>query len=245
MNDTEPVTDVAKQFEKYLRNRGRTSERATNPDMCSVHLDQPPVGCRYCLIDARAEADHAAITRWHAEVQAAECDTRFPERYRAATADHPDVTTWVHQWETDHDRCPWMALRGPVGTGKTHQAYGALRAAVTGNRPTTWLAYSETDLIARLRPRSGVDSEAALAEYVNTPLLLIDDLGTARPTEWSEETVYRIIDGRYNACRPIIWTTNQDREGLRANLGDRVMSRLAEVCTSITLAGPDRRRTTT
>jgi DNA replication protein DnaC len=81
-----------------------------------------------------------------------------------------------------------------------------------------------------------------MRHYRTADLLLIDDLGVAKNSEWVEEAVYRIIGGRYEQMRPTIYTTNLDVPKLRDALGDRIASRLAETCTRVLLDGDDRRR---
>ena len=169
------------------------------------------------------------------------CDERFPARYVDAEADHDQVATWVREYRASARRARSLLLSGPTGTGKTHQAYGALRAAVSQQKPIRWYAISTADLYAKLRGH--VDVEAELRPYLTCSLLLLDDLGAARSTEWVEEITYRLIDGRYRECRPSIFTTNLPTAELKAALGDRIASRLAETCTRVVLSGPDRRRT--
>jgi DNA replication protein DnaC len=52
--------------------------------------------------------------------------------------------------------------------------------------------------------------------YESVPLLIIDDLGKEKPTEWTLATLYAIIDGRYDSAMPVIITTNYDMQSLRA-----------------------------
>jgi DNA replication protein DnaC len=73
-------------------------------------------------------------------------------------------------------------------------------------------------------------------------LLILDDLGAARTSEWVEEITYRLINRRYNLMLPTLITTNLAMGDLRAQLGDRVASRLAEMTTRVTFAPVDRRR---
>lgn len=172
----------------------------------------------------------------------ARCDELFPTRYVDAEADHPIVTAWVDKFRSHPRRAPSLLLLGPTGVGKTHQAFGALRAAVTSELPLRWHALTSADLYASLRPRQGHDSEATLKMYREAELLLIDDLGAAKPSEFVEEVTYRLINGRYEACRATIFTSNLSVDALKNTLGDRIASRLAEMCTRCVLAGGDRRR---
>jgi DNA replication protein DnaC len=111
-----------------------------------------------------------------------------------------------------------------------------------GYRGISWQAHTFADLLARLRPRTGVDTEAELERYRKLDLLLIDDLAAGKSSEWVEEATYRIINGRYEAMRPTIYTSNLPLDQLRDAIGDRIASRLAETCTRVVMEGPDRRR---
>jgi DNA replication protein DnaC len=181
----------------------------------------------------------------------AQCDTRFPARYRAAIADHQAVVAWIRRFVgTDLGDAPGLLLLGGVGRGKTWQAYGALRVVATTVRPVrgagwrgpSFAAYTYADLMASLRPRSGIDAEALIDRYRTLDVLLVDDLAAGKSSEWVEEATYRIINGRYEAMRPTIYTSNLPLDQLRDTIGDRIASRLAETCTRVILDGPDRRR---
>jgi DNA replication protein DnaC len=129
-----------------------------------------------------------------------------------------------------------------VGAGKTHQAYGAVRQLVKTGVGVRWRATTAADLYADLRPRPGADSERELAAVSRCPLLIIDDLGAAKASEWVEEVTYRLINRRYNHMLPTLITTNLAIKDLRAYLGDRVTSRLAQMTTRVEFEPVDRRR---
>lgn len=213
-----------------------------NGARCPEHPSESLIYCGPCSSEILASGDMVARRRWQARIRNAECDEEFPPRFRQATVDHPDVEAWVETWRESESECPSLLLAGTVGVGKTHQAYGALRAAVTGPRPTTWIAVTSADLYASMRPRQGHDTEAELERYRSAGLLLIDDLGAAKASEWVEETTYRVINGRYESMRPCIFTTNLAVPQLKEAIGDRIASRLAETCTRVVLEGADRRR---
>ncbi|MCT9009386.1 ATP-binding protein [Streptomyces rhizosphaerihabitans] len=177
---------------------------------------------------------------------------RIPARYRAALADHPQVMAWTDEViraarpgpasTVGISEGPSLLIAGPTGTGKTHQAYGAIRALLTARVRLRWEAVTAADLYARLRPRSGHDTERDLQSLARSPLLLLDDLGAAKNSEWTEELTYRLINHRYDHLLPTLITTNLPIAELRAALGDRVASRLAEMTERVILTGPDRRR---
>lgn len=208
--------------------------------MDCTHRENDPARCTHCAANAKAEGGHA-LTDWRRANAAAACDDRFPRRYTDAHADQPDVLTWIRRYTTNPAAAPSLLLSGPTGVGKTYQAYGALRAAVVAPRPVRWEAATFADFTAALRP-SGKDPEGTLNRYRTADLLLIDDLGAAKHSEWVEETTYRLINGRYEDMRPSIFTTNLPLPQLRDGLGDRIASRLVEICTVVALRGNDRRR---
>ncbi|WP_018386407.1 ATP-binding protein [Wenjunlia vitaminophila] len=179
-----------------------------------------------------------------ARVALARWETAAPRRYRTATCTHPDITTWADRAAPDPDTAGILVLTGPIGTGKTHQAYGALRRiAEAGPRRFEMIATTAPDMYGLLRPGgSERGSEYELRRLARIPLLLLDDLGTEKLSEWTEEATYRLINERYNQCRPVIITTNLLVTELAAQLGDRLASRLAQAATIVTLAGPDLRR---
>ncbi|WP_405852137.1 ATP-binding protein [Streptomyces sp. NBC_01369] len=177
----------------------------------------------------------------------------MPSRYRAAVADHPQVLAWAREVveaavapspgaRRQVTTGPSLLMAGVVGAGKTHQAYGAVRQLVKSGVGVRWHATTAADLYAELRPRQGVDSERELAAISRCPLLIIDDLGAAKSSEWVEEVTYRLINRRYNHMLPSLITTNLAIKDLRAYLGDRVTSRLAQMTTRVEFEPVDRRR---
>lgn len=181
-----------------------------------------------------------AVDRW---------DTATPYRYKQATAEHPDITAWADRAAKDIRDAGFLVLTGPTGTGKTHQAYGVLRRiAEAGPRRFELIATTAPDMYGRLRPNgSQKGMEHELKRLATVPLLLLDDLGTEKLSEWTEEATYRLLNERYNACLPLIVTTNlptraNDGPSLTSRLGERIASRLAQTTTVVTLTGPDRRR---
>ncbi|MEU4347093.1 ATP-binding protein [Streptomyces sp. NPDC023838] len=196
---------------------------------------------------------------------------RIPVDYRAALPEHPDVAAWVNtiagnarvpnaeginphygsagRREVTHG--PSLLLWGSTGAGKTHQAFGAIRALTAAGCGVHWHATTAADLYADLRPRAGADPEHILRRIMRIPLLLLDDLGAAKPSEWTEEITFRLINWRCQNRLPTIFTSNMppvrtDRMParqavLRDKVGDRVLSRLSGMCTAVEFTGPDRR----
>lgn len=211
-------------------------------DECPNHPQQPPTACANCRSDQLAARDHHAERRAAQIRVMAACDRLFPARYRDALPDHPDVTRWIGQAVANPAGAPSLLLLGQVGRGKTWQAYGALRAVVAERPSLDWAATAFADFAAALRPRPGTDPEAEMDRHRRAGLLLVDDIGAAKGSEWVEEITYRLVSHRYDQMLPTIYATNFGPDELRDSLGDRIASRLAETCQRVVLDGPDRRR---
>lgn len=197
-----------------------------------------------------------ADPHWLAELRdtAAEQERRIPARFADAVITQPQVADWVRalidvvrQERRTVPRIvtgPSLLLVGGTGSGKTHQAYGAIRAIGRSGAGCAWLVTTAADLYGALRPRPRVDSEDEFDRFARMGLLVLDDLGAAKGTEWNEEINYRLINYRYERRLPTIVTTNVLPKNLQTALGERVASRLVEMADRVVIAGPDRRLNT-
>uniref|UniRef100_A0AAU2A031 ATP-binding protein n=1 Tax=Streptomyces sp. NBC_00093 TaxID=2975649 RepID=A0AAU2A031_9ACTN len=168
-------------------------------------------------------------------------ERHVPRRYRDAKPDER-ATAWAQDVAGDPHGTKSKLLLGATGTGKTHWAYGALRALADAGAWVPWKAVTEADLYSRLRPRPGHDPEAEFLVMAGCPLLFLDDLGAAKFSEWTEEVTYRLVNYRYDHCLPGIFTSNVLPQDFAATFGDRITSRLVEMCDQVALKGADRRR---
>lgn len=150
---------------------------------------------------------------------------------------------------------PGLLFVGEPGTGKTHLAVAALRHLISKGFEGQFFDYQ--NLLDRIRAgydaTSGSSDKEAYRAALDTPVLLLDDLGAHRVTNWVEDTVAAIITWRCNNRKTTIVTTNlpdQDagstmidrgaatgsplaRETLGERIGLRARSRLFEMCRVI------------
>ncbi|MDX3239764.1 ATP-binding protein [Streptomyces sp. ME03-5709C] len=234
-----PRTDDAQAADQLARLMARIRRHC--PDIEAGPVDDAPRPCDPGHPDFhRRQRTEIAVKRWA---------TATPYRYQQATASHPTVLAWADRVVEDPRTAGSLFLTGSFGTGKTHEAYGALRrVAEAGPDRFEMRAITAPDLYALLRPGgSERGAEYELRRLATVPLLLIDDLGTEKVSEFTEEATYRLLNERYNECRPLIITSNLpafDPNGvdLVDKLGERIASRLAQTTTVVPMNGTDRRR---
>jgi DNA replication protein DnaC len=133
---------------------------------------------------------------------------------------------------------------GGTGTGKTTLAMLVSKAALEAGKSVA--IYSLPKLLARIRrtydSEPGGDSYLSLFELLSSvDLLHIDDLGAEKRSDWVLEQLYAIVDERYATNRSILVTTNLEVGALEEQIGERTVSRLAEMCETLPLYGDDRR----
>ena len=168
--------------------------------------------------------------------------TTIPARFAAARADNPKVAEWVRRFNADPHNAPSMLLAGMPGTGKTFQMLGALRAVVTHaadrHRLVRYRMVTHPRLNDKLRPKADDSHETALEPYEEADLLLLDDLGAGRQTDWNADCLYRLVDHRWFNSLPTIYATNLSWTALKEAIGDRVVSRVSDGLV-VQFTGPD------
>jgi DNA replication protein DnaC len=142
----------------------------------------------------------------------------------------------------DHGKGLWFY--GSSGTGKTTLAMLVSRVALDAGRSVA--IYSLPKLLTRIRRTyDGAPGEQSYSELFNrlasVDLLHIDDVGTESRTEWVLEQLYALINERYETGRSLVITTNYEEDELRKTVGERVVSRLSEMCYPLPLFEEDRR----
>ena len=132
-----------------------------------------------------------------------------------------------------------LIICGPIGTGKTHAAMAAVRPHVESGVDVRF--WPTVELLDQLRP-GGDDGvlEAAMA----CTILVLDDLGVERATDWTLERMYAIVNRRWMDAKSVVVTTNsKSSTDLADQVGERMSSRLAgSGAVIVRLAGHDRRR---
>jgi DNA replication protein DnaC len=149
---------------------------------------------------------------------------------------------------------PGLLLVGETGTGKTHLAVAALRRIVAKGFEGLYCNYQTllNSIKAGYDPISNSSDREAYRTALDSPVLLLDDLGAHRVTDWVEDTINSIITYRCDNRKPLIATTNlpdpdagsaitqrsaldkpEYRRTLSDHIGSRARSRLFEMCTVV------------
>lgn len=163
-----------------------------------------------------------------------------------------------------------LLFTGSIGAGKTHLAVGLLRDLIE-QRGATGIFCDYRDLLKQIQnsynPQVATTEMEILRPVFNAEVLVLDELGAVKPTDWVWDTVAHVLNTRYNDKRTTIITTNYENcastlvraqvhdsiqrqsakakfeETLGDRIGDRMYSRLQEMCITVTMQGDDFRQT--
>lgn len=176
----------------------------------------------------------------------------IPERFK--NAKYEDVPSQIRKlYERMPETRRGLYIHGAVGTGKTHFCYGIKQNYDQPHHNTpdgyhpgrSSIMWNMTELLRDMRQdfdRSAYDKtqvEEQIMEFQG--LVILDDVGSEKITDWVAETFYLIVNKRYNEMRPTIFTSNLNLQDLSERIGDRTVSRIVEMCDTVELIGADRR----
>ncbi len=159
-----------------------------------------------------------------------------------------------------------LLLMGPAGTGKTHLAVAAVKELIQRGHGGLFCDYRELlkEIQASYNPASNTTEMGILEPIRNVEILVLDDLGASRPSDWVRDIVEIVLNARYNRNLTTLITTNYvdnpmskgestrgpdgklvpavREDSLELRIGARMRSRLYEMCRTVEVYAPDFRR---
>lgn len=233
------------------------AKRAAMPDTwpCDRHGPYPSnrnsdtvqFGCPKCAAEADAEKAAwcqawAIWTRWQ--------DADVPPRYRnrtfanwqpRTTADSKILTT-IRDWfdrGNNIDDLGGLVLAGGVGLGKTHLACALIAEAVRAGCSARYATLPDvlTKLRASYHPQADLRTERVLARLTDADVLVLDEVGATRGSDWEQQTISALIDDRYRNGGAIVLCTNALPAALPQFIGERAADRFNEFGLTLILQG--------
>lgn len=148
--------------------------------------------------------------------------------------------------EDDLLELPWLFIHGPVGTGKSHLATSIINDDLRDPSNSflfgiyTYAFLNVPTMLEKLQAGFEDKSYISRLEVIkNIDLLVLDDLGTEKPTEWNTQQLFNIVDYRYKNRLATVFTSNDAPEDYREA---RIASRLTDYSEEIVLPVMDYRR---
>ena len=148
------------------------------------------------------------------------------------------VKAYVDAWDKMREQQIGLLLLGNVGTGKTHAAACAANALI--NRQISVRFLHTTDLVQQMKGLHREDLEEFLDHLMRPQLLVLDDLGTQRRTDFGMECIFHVVNRRELSGKPMIVTTNLSLPAMRdaADLTERrIYDRVLMSCMPVLFEG--------
>lgn len=178
----------------------------------------------WCESGRRLEADRRRFNKW---------DELIPRKFRGLHLDyHPNqnLVAGCKKWfRDDYPRRRNLIITGSYGSGKTSAAIGIL-SNLYFDYGVNVLFGTFAEMLDQIR--AGFDKGAAdsgdltMFRLQGVPVLVVDDLGAEKPSEWVSERLYQIVNDRYQWQRPTIFTTNLDQKAIEQRVGKRTSDRI-------------------
>lgn len=216
-----------------------------------------------CRVERRTSRrlESARIPRRYEHCSLDSYESGFRGAHRSLSVAHLRARKFVEGYPVE-TAGTGLLLTGSIGVGKTHLGVAILQALVT-ERGATGLFYDYRDLLKQVQnsynPAVAATELQILRPVFEAEVLVLDELGAAKPTDWVWDTVAHILNTRYNDRRTTIITTNYSNaaplgsepssakaamreETLGDRIGERMRSRLQEMCVVVEMHGEDFRQ---
>lgn len=127
-----------------------------------------------------------------------------------------------------------LFIYGGTGTGKTYILHALAKLKELA-------VFNFVEMLSESKSMFGKVQYKDIFWFLEEDHLLIDDVGSEKTTDFVQEFLYLIVNKRYNNMKRTVLTTNLSLEDFRERYGDRILSRISEMCVLLELTGEDRR----
>ena len=236
------------------------------PSMDSPISEADPSACQHCFGTGMEIVAGKGARRCRCRTQGTQSrlleSTRIPRRYDQcslqnyypAKGNGTQLRAFQYAWRLAREYPAverGLVFMGPVGVGKTHLSVAILRSLI--EKGINCLFYEFGSLLKEIQnsynPISQTSELKVLEPVFQAEVLVLDELGASKPTDWVRDTMMQIINTRYNDKKLTIFTTNyldgrrSDKdEVLEERIGVRLRSRLYEMCKTVHIEGEDYRK---
>ena len=190
-------------------------------------------------------------------------ESKLGERFKSRTFENFEITKknkfayeiakkYADEFEKYLKSGLGLMFTGSYGAGKTHLAAAICHELIKkGFQPIFGTMITLLEKIKATYDEYALENEEQIInKYLSCDLLIIDDLGKEKPSEWALEKLYYIINSRYEAMKPVVITSNYDIERLKVRLtlkdnsetAEAIISRLYEMCRGVHLDDEDYRK---
>jgi len=165
----------------------------------------------------------------------------MPDHFKSAEKSSVPTPIWNAIKEQMNKR-KGIYLFGDAGSGKTHTMFALFNRADASQDYGVWRFWSVPDFLSDIK--SSFDDKTdgdpmKLAKEAH--VLILDDIGAEKATEWSTGILFELIDYRYRENKITLYSSNIDLDKMSEVLGDRITSRIRGSTRAIRLFGKDRR----
>ena len=216
-------------------------EEHTVPCMCQCR--EQAAAAEKAADEARQKALHVAALRTAGLMDASLRPMRFDTDDLRARGYTDKGRRYIANWGTVERDNVGMLLWGNTGTGKTFLAACIANALIDQGVPVMMTSFPR--ILAAVQGLRPEERAGYLDDLNHYRLLVIDDLGAERQSEYALEIVYNVIDGRYKAQKPLIVTTNIPLGEMQKapNMDyQRIYDRVLAMCVPIKIDGESRRK---
>ena len=206
-----------------------------------------------CFLGSRADR-LLTVARIPARYEHCELEGYEPGSNPSLVSAKMTVCNFIQQYPLDRTG---LMFRGSIGVGKTHLAVATIKELIRAkNVPCVFCEYRE--LLKRIQdsynPAAETTELEVLRPVFETEVLVLDELGAVKPSQWVWDTVSFILNTRYNDNRTTIITTNlldeaslgvlgrpsgMREDSLGDRIGERMRSRIHEMCRTVKMDGED------